>query len=547
MYIDTCKTKKYTRYLLRENYREEGKVKHRTIANLSHCTENEIEAMKLALKHKGDLSKLCLLSDNLELEQGLSTGAVLLVHEIAKRLGIVSALGSTREGKLALWQVIARVIDQGSRLSAVRLASKCTCCEVLNLDPFNENDLYSNLKWLEEKQHIIENRLYRKRVSERNSSIYLYDVTSSYLEGEKNELAMFGYNRDGKKSKKQIVIGLLCDDRGFPLGIEVFKGNTQDPKTFSTQIKKVAERFNAEKVTFVGDRGMIKSNQIKDLGEKNFNYITAITKPQIETLIKNDILQMELFDEDISEVITDGGIRYILRRNPIRAKEIEDVRNSKFNSLKVLTETQNSYLREHPKSYLNTAIKKITAKVEKLRISQWIRITSFGRKIKIEKIEEKVNEISELDGCYAIKTDLPAESADSFTVHSRYKDLAYVESAFRCSKTAELELRPIYVRKEASTKGHVFVVMMAYMIARKLAKLWSDVDGTVQECLNELKTVCCIDVIINGTVKCAKIPKPRADIKNLTDKAGVIFPKVIPGRNTKVATRKKLTRKRKTL
>ncbi|MCP3924551.1 MAG: IS1634 family transposase [Desulfobacterales bacterium] len=545
MYIDTCKTKKYTRHLLRENYREDGNVKHHTIANLSHCSENEIEAIKLALKHKGDLSKLCLLSENLELEQGLSTGAVLLVHEIAKRLGIVSALGNTRDGKLALWQVIARVINQGSRLSAVRLASKCICCDILNLDSFNENNLYSNLKWLEEKQHIIENRLYRKRTAERNSNIYLYDVTSSYLEGDKNELAMFGYNRDGKKSKKQIVIGLLCDDKGYPLGVEVFKGNTQDPKTFARQLEKVADRFNAEHVTFVGDRGMIKSDQIKDLGSKNFNYITAITKVQIETLIKSDILQMELFDEDISEVITNSGIRYILRRNPIREKEIKEVRDSKLDSLKDLIEKQNAYLREHPKAYLKTALKKVAAKAEKLKISNWIDISGSRKKIRIEVLDEKLKKISDLDGCYAIKTDLPVKTADSFTVHKRYKDLAYVESAFRCSKTAELELRPIFVRREASTKGHVFVVMLAYIIARELAKLWHDVDGTVQECLDELKTVCCIDVIINGVIKCAKIPKPRADIKLLIEKANVIFPKVIPRKNVKVATRRKLTRKSK--
>ncbi len=202
MYIDTCKTKNYTRHLLRENYREDGKVKHRTIDNLSHCTDSEIDAMKLALKHKSDLSKLCLLSENLELEQGLSVGAICLVNEIAKRLGIDTALGKTREGKLALWQVISRVISQGSRLSAVRLASKCACCDLLGLDSFDERDLYSNLKWLETQQHVIEKRLFKTRNIVNSSNIYLYDVTSSYLEGSKNELGMFGYNRDGKKGKK---------------------------------------------------------------------------------------------------------------------------------------------------------------------------------------------------------------------------------------------------------------------------------------------------------------------------------------------------------
>lgn len=541
MYIDSCKTRKYTRHLLRENYRKDGKVLHRTIANLSSCSEEEIDAMKLALKHKGDLSKLCLLSDNLKLEQGYSVGAVVLVYEIAKRLGIASSLGPTREGKLALWQVIARVIDQGSRLSAVRLASKCACCDILNMDAFNEDDLYSNLKWLEKNQATIENRIYKKRTENLRSNIYLYDVTSSYLEGTKNEFGMFGYNRDGKKSKKQIVIGLLCDEKGFPLSVEVFDGNTLDPKTFSSQIKKVAERFGADNVTFVGDRGMIKSKEIRALNSESFHYITAITKPQIETLLKNDIIQMELFDEEISEV-TDNKIRYILRRNPSRANEIHLNREEKYLSLSKEQEKQNIYLLENPKAHVSAALKKIIAKAAKLKISSWVEITSSRRKININKVEEKLNEISELDGCYVIKTDLSPELATAEIAHRRYKDLAYVESAFRCSKTTELELRPIHVRKKSSTRGHVFVVTMAYMIARELARLWQDVNGTVQECLNELKTICSINIVIAGNVKCSKIPTPRADIKDLIDKAGVILPEVLPHRKIIVATRKKLTR-----
>ncbi len=411
MYIDTCKTKNYTRHLLRENYREDGKVKHRTIGNLSHCRDSEIDAMKLALKHKSDLSKLCLLSENLELEQGLSVGAICLVNEIAKRLGIDTALGKTREGKLALWQVISRVISQGSRLSAVRLASKCACCDLLGLDSFDESDLYSNLKWLETQQHVIEKRLFKTRNLVNSSNIYLYDVTSSYLEGSKNELGMFGYNRDGKKGKKQIVIGLLCDDKGFPLSIEEFKGNTQDPKTLSTQIDKVKNCFGAENVTFVGDRGMIKSSQIAEINGEGHHYITALTKPRIETLIKSDIVQLELFDENISEVRDTSGLRYILRRNPSRAKEIAENRNDKLASLVKMLNEQNIYLKEHKNAHLNVAVRKVNEKAQKLKISNWVEITSFRRKIKVEILQDELKKISELDGCYIIKTDLTEDMA----------------------------------------------------------------------------------------------------------------------------------------
>src|SRR5271169_5891187 len=256
MYVDSStvkqRDKSYTRYLLRECYRENGKVKHRTIANLSSCSDAEIAAIKLALRHKEQLA--LLLSDKMTVtqKQGLSFGAVWLVYSIARELGIVEAFGTTREGKLALWQVIGRVIDQGSRLSAVRLAGVHAACDILSVGKFDENDLYDNLDWLAERQATIEDRLFRKLHGAEKSGLFLYDVTSSYLEGTENELSAFGYNRDGKKGKMQIVIGLLCDNEGTPLSVEVFAGNTQDPKTVGPQIKKVAERFGAKDVTFVG-------------------------------------------------------------------------------------------------------------------------------------------------------------------------------------------------------------------------------------------------------------------------------------------------------
>jgi len=262
MYVDSSTVKQghktYTRHLLRESYREGKKVKHRTIANISRCSEEEIAAIRLALRHKKDLSKLTERVKTYTQKQGLSIGAVWLVYDMARQLGIVDAFGTTRQGKLGLWQVIARVIDQGSRLSAVRLAGSHAACDVLSLGKFNEDDLYNNLDWLCEKQVTIEDRLFRKTHRLQKPGLYLYDVTSSYFEGMHNELSAFGYNRDGKKGKKQIVVGLLCNESGIPLSVEVFTGNTQDPKTLTPQIRKVAERFGNTELTFVGDRGMIK-------------------------------------------------------------------------------------------------------------------------------------------------------------------------------------------------------------------------------------------------------------------------------------------------
>src|SRR5919199_989374 len=204
MYIDTSHItrggKTYTRHLLRESYRANDKVLHRTIANLSQCSAAEIKAIRLALRHKEELENLGTIQDAITLKQGPSFGAVWTVYQVARRLGIEKALGTTREGKLALWQVMARVIDQGSRLSAVRLAMAHAACDVLGLDAFDEEALYENLDWLAGAQARIEDRPFAQRTKTKPVNLFLYDVTSSYLEGTQNELAAFGYNRDGKKA-----------------------------------------------------------------------------------------------------------------------------------------------------------------------------------------------------------------------------------------------------------------------------------------------------------------------------------------------------------
>ena len=302
MYVDTSTVKQgdksYTRHLLRESYREGKKVKNRTIANISRCSAEEIAAIRLALRHKKNLSELTTTGQGQAFlqKQGLSLGAVWSVYDLARHLGIVEAFGTTREGKLGLWQVIARVIDQGSRLSAVRMAGAHAACDVLGLGKFDEDDLYANLDWLCENQALIEDRLFRNLYRTEKPGLFLYDVTSSYFEGTHNELSAFGYNRDGKKGKKQIVIGLLGNETGVPLTVEVFTGNTQDPQTFGPQIKKVADRFGGQEVTFVGDRGMIKGPQIEQLSAEpyGFHYITAITKPQLETLLKKKIIRTSI-------------------------------------------------------------------------------------------------------------------------------------------------------------------------------------------------------------------------------------------------------------
>jgi hypothetical protein len=549
MYVDISSLRRngktYTRYLLRECYREEGKVKHRTIASLSRCSPEEIEAIRLALRHKQELAALGAIKDAVQLHQGPSIGAVWLVYQVTRQLGIEQALGPSRPGRLALWQVIARVIDQGSRLSAVRLAATHAACDVVGLERFDEEDLYGDLDWLSVHQAEIEDRLFRFQSKEVASGLFLYDVTSSYLEGKHNELGAFGYNRDGKRGKRQLVIGLLCNGGGRPLSIEVFAGNTQDPKTFTPQVKKVAERFGGREITFVGDRGMIKSQQIQALGEQQFHYITAITKPQIEALLKSDVLQLDLFDETLAEITTEQGLRYILRRNPHRAEEIAASREDKYQRLYKAAVQYNHYLSAHPRARVEVALRLLENRRQKLRLAQWVKLFIEGREIRVAKDPQALREIAKLDGCYVLKTDLSRETASKETVHERYKDLALVEWAFRESKTVHLEMRPLYVRRKSRTRGHAFVVMLAYAIIKELAIRWQPLDLTVKEGIDQLATLCLTEVRINDQAPYHHVPTPTDTLQRLLDAAQLRLPKVLPSRGVTVTTKTKLQNRRK--
>lgn len=538
----------YEQILLRESYREPGAkrsaVKKRTLLNLTKYPRQVVEAIALALKHKGDLSALTSIED-LKLEQGLSVGGVFAMLQVARQLGIEKALGADQNGKLALWQVIARVLCQGSRLSAVRLAKGFAASEVLGFESgFCEDQLYGNLGWLAENQRAIENRLFTARRGTAKPELFLYDVTSSYLEGEKNALSDWGYNRDKKRGKKQIVIGLLCDEHGVPVSTEVFAGNTCDLATFASQIHKAKEHFGCERVTFVGDRGMIRSAQIEDLAGVGFNYITAITKPQIRSLIKKGVFQLDLFDQSLCEVRHEG-VRYVLRRNPYRAEEMAASRTSRLAALKALAAEQNRYLAEHPRADQHAAWKRVLEKEARLKLGSLVTVTAADRRIEVEVDTEYIAELEELDGCYAIMSDLPPEAADAKVIHDRYKDLTLVESAFRTCKTTHLEVRPVFVRKEASTRGHVLVVMLAYLIVQELKRAWSGFDLTVEEGLEELNRVCAMELSIKDGESFLRIPEPSAGTKKLLGALKVNLPGALPKSKVKVDTKRKLTERRK--
>ena len=539
--------KTYEQILLRESYREPGAkrsaVKKRTLLNLTKYPKEVVQAIEFALKHKNDLPLTPL--KEIKMQQGPSVGGVFAMHQVARRLGIEKALGTRKSGKLALWQVIARTLFQGSRLSAVREAKRHVAAEILGFkESFCEDQLYENLAWLTEKQDAIEKRLFEIRRGQQPPQLFLYDVTSSYLEGEHNALADWGYNRDKKRGKKQIVIGLLCDETGEPVSTQVFSGNTGDLETFGDQVHKVAKRFGCRRVTFVGDRGMIKSAQIEDLSAAGFHYITAITKAQIRSMIKKGVFQLGLFEDQLCEVL-DGDIRYVLRRNPVRAEEMKATRDSKLSTLKALAEAQNRYLAEHPRADQHAAWKKVSEKESRLGLSSLVTVTAAERRIQVTVDTEYMAQIAELDGCYALKTDLPAKAIDAKAVHDRYKDLTMVEAAFRTSKTSHLEVRPVFVRTEASTRGHVLVVMLAYMLVRELKHAWRDFDLTVEEGLGELNRICAIELSVTGTDTILRLPEPSPMAKQLLEALQVNLPPALPRSKVVVDTKRKLPTRRK--
>lgn len=491
MFIQTLykktKNKTYSSTVLMESYREDGKVKHRIISNLSKWPQKLIDQLDDFLKGKA-VTNL----NELFFSQGKSCGGLIVVKEIAKRLGIIKALGNSEQAKLALTQIIGRIFTQSSRLHLSQVWSEDHALEeVIGVSDFNEFNLYDNLDWLAQNQSKIEKQLFEFRHKTTTlPEIYLYDVTSSYLEGEYNELARYGYNRDNKKGKKQIVIGLMCDREGYPVCVEVFEGNTNDTKTVKKQLEKLKNTFGIERVVFVGDKGMLGKVQIEEItsDEYKWNYITSISKAQINKLLKDGVFQMSLFDDKIVE-IEHQKIRYVLRRNPMREMEIEENRNSKIEKIRHKIDEKNKYLKEHKKASEEVALRNISNYIKKLKLNSFVGVQVIEREITIQIDNEAKDEAGKLDGCYVIKTDVPKELIEKETIHDKYKDLSKVEFAFRTIKTTIEEIRPIFVRKETRTRGHVLICMLAYMIVKYLTDTLSELDITRKSTLDTLDAI----------------------------------------------------------
>jgi len=518
-------SKAYRTVLLVESvWNEEKKSpRHKTILNLSKWDESYINALDMALKGKQGFS-----IQDLETASGKSVGGLIVIKKIADRIGITGALGKTKYAGLTLLLIMGRILSKGSRLKLCEWGETQEIETITGVRSYNEDRLYETLDWLSANQEKIEQRLFKHRYKKdgKKPALYLYDITSSYLEGDCNDLGEYGYNRDGKRGKKQIVVGLMTDKKGIPVSIEVFKGNTSDSTTVIGQIEKMATLFGVEKLVFVGDRGMLKSTQINTFS-KHINYITAITKEHIKTLVKTGVIQLELFEEDLTE-IEDNGIRYFARRNPIRAKEIQKTRADKIANLSQKIDVSNRYLKAHPKAKASTQLAYLNQQIKKVCLAAICSLSQHDNgKIQLVINQKKEDELRLLDGCYVIKTDLRKDEVSAQQAHQRYKDLAFVEKAFRTMKTGCLEIRPIFVRKESRTRGHVFVTMLAYMIVQHFWEHVRKLNITLDHAWNTLDHLHTTIVKLNDK-SVNRIPTPSKTCQNILTALDIKLPDNLP-------------------
>jgi hypothetical protein len=468
--------------LLRESYREGGRVKTRTLANLSNWTGAKVEALKRVLRGE----RLLVPADRFEIERALPHGHVAAVLGQVRQLGLDRLLPRRPErlGKLALALIVARVIEPAAKLSTARQLSEATASHslgaVLGLGEVDEDELYRALDVLGAAQPAIERALARWHL--KNGTLVLYDVTSSYLEGRCCELGQRGYSRDGRPDRPQIVFGLLCAADGCPVAVEVFAGDTGDPKTLATQIDKLKKRFGLKRVVLVGDRGMITGARIdEELKPAGLNWITALRAPAIQALaVEGGPLQLSLFDDrDMAEISSPDfpGERLVVCRNPDLAAE----RARKRDDLLAATEgdlakiqAATTRVRRPLRGEAAIALK-VGAVLGRRKVAKHFRLTISEETLSFVRNEAAITAEAALDGFYVLRTSVPANDLDAGAAVLAYKSLAQVERAFRSLKSIDLDIRPVHHRLAGRVRAHVFLCMLAYYVQwhmrRKLAPL----------------------------------------------------------------------------
>jgi transposase len=503
MYIQRNHTKGkagkiYSATFLCSKYRENGKVKTKVLANLSQLPEQTITGIEKLLKsEKEDL----IPSKDITVSQCIDYGYLFFVYQIMKQLRIDEVLRKTiPAGHVSLVEsmILGKLITGRSKLSIYNwLQRESYVADLLGItmEGMKVDNLYNSLGVLPHYQKKIDKKWfqYHKASSQR---IFLYDITSTYFEGTQNELAAFGYNRDKKKGKMQICIGLISDGDGFPLKVEVFEGNTLDSNTVAEQIKSLKNEFGVEEVIFVGDRGMRITHHLESdetLKKLDIQFITGLTRSAIDELMGQKIIQLNMFSKELAEV-QDGDMRYVLSVNEdleVSEKNYLDFQKTKVNDLlkqikeswkdrrcknmenriKIQKgETKNKKLKtKFDEKDLDRYKKRVVKAIDKCKMAKYYSINTIDNEnFSIDFKQEDFDRSESLCGKYVVCTNVKAESMEKDEVRGQYKNLQYVEHAFRDLKSDNISIRPVYHRNEAQTRGHVQVCVFAYAIIKEM-------------------------------------------------------------------------------
>ncbi len=457
--------------LLRESYREGGKVRNRTLKNLTDWPSDRVELLRAVLRGE----PLVPAGEGLEIIRALPHGHVQAALETARRIGLEALLprGPERRRRLVLALIVARLLAPGAKLATARALDEETAHHslgaTLGLGRVGVKELYRSLDWLGAAQPRIESALARRHLSE--GALVLYDLTSTYLEGRCCELARFGYSRDNRRDKLQIVIALLCSAEGCPIAIEVFEGNRADPSTLGDQIAKLKGRFRLRHVVLVGDRGMITNARIEeDLRPAGFDWVSALRAPAIRKLAAEDgPLQLSLFDQrDMAEIASPDypGERLIVCRNPALAEQRTRKRIELLDHTeRALTRLQARVRRKRqPLRGAAEIGKALGALCARSKVAKHFEIAISDDDLSFLRDQAAIDAEAALDGFYVLRTSLPAKALDAQATVRAYKSLAQVERAFRSLKTVDLDVRPVFHWTSPRVRAHVFLCMLAYYL-----------------------------------------------------------------------------------
>lgn len=474
-------------YLLRESYREDGKVKNRTLANLSNLPLDVIDTIRMALAGQ----KMAPVDEAVQTEKTTPAGHVRAVLGTMKKLGIpgLLAVRQSRERDLILGMMAERILHPASKLGTVRLWQTSTLSKELGVGDADVEELYGALDWLLKRQGRVEEKLAKRHLKE--GGLALYDASNSLYEGRKCPLARIGKDKDGRRGASVIAYGLLADREGRPVGIDVYPGDTGDPSTVSDQVLKMRARFGLQNVVLVGDRGMVTSARIRQFQENpGLGWISALRTESVRKLVDGKALQMSLFDQkNLAEIQSPDfpGERLVACFNPLLAEERSRKRGELLEATESLLSKISREVARRKKKPLTAAEigQKIGRSVHRYKVAKHFTIEIGDGKLSWTRNEDSVQREARLDGIYVIRTSEPEERLSAEDTVRSYKLLAEVEQAFRCIKGIDLRVRPIFHRTEDHVRAHFFLCMLAYYVEwhmrRSLAPVLFEDEAVIED------------------------------------------------------------------